>query len=391
VLIGVDRKGALKGQDVSENTFHEITQAFERFAPPANVTIERTALEGGREVLALSVTSNQESVPFTHDGRAFVRVGNATRRNGRAMVLWITEPMAMLYGLTGKQAYLDYVGMINDTLEMPDKGAHAHGYMANLRGLQKAALITGDADARFDSTLGAWGQCPALFNWFAYTGPRERVLLAANVTGRDMRRDGSGQIVTGIDLFRTTLLHENRHVTQVLEHNALNPWDVSVGGARIGWSFSDNAAPQLRTRANIQAGRYNHFQAGPDGQPGVAGGDDDGDWVRGGADAMPGVAGVDEDGDGQADDVAGPWATPEVNQANGVDDDGDGVVDDGPADPAGRPVPYGAGDDHDLNNNGIADAGDINVDEADEFVAGAGDTVVGDDVDLDPDGDRISQ
>ena len=69
----------------------------------------------------------------------------AQETGGRAMVLWITEPMAMLYGLTGKQAYLDFVGMINDTLEMPDKGAHAHGYMANLRGLQKAALITGDA------------------------------------------------------------------------------------------------------------------------------------------------------------------------------------------------------------------------------------------------------
>jgi ATP-dependent DNA helicase RecG len=84
VLIGVDRKGALKGQDVSENTIHEITQAFERFEPPANVTIERTALKGGREVLALSVTSNQESVPFTYDGRAFVRVGNTTRRMGQA-------------------------------------------------------------------------------------------------------------------------------------------------------------------------------------------------------------------------------------------------------------------------------------------------------------------
>ena len=69
----------------------------------------------------------------------------AQETGGRALVLWITEPMAMLYGLTGKQAYLDFVGMINDTLEMPDKGAHAHGYMANLRGLQKAALITGDA------------------------------------------------------------------------------------------------------------------------------------------------------------------------------------------------------------------------------------------------------
>ncbi len=53
--------------------------------------------------------------------------------------------MALLYGVTGKEEYLDFVGMINDTIEMPDKGAHAHGYMATLRGLQTAALVTGDA------------------------------------------------------------------------------------------------------------------------------------------------------------------------------------------------------------------------------------------------------
>ena len=64
---------------------------------------------------------------------------------GRWIPFWITEHMAMLYGVTGKQAYLDFVGMINDGLEMPDKGTHAHGYMATLRGLQTAALITGDA------------------------------------------------------------------------------------------------------------------------------------------------------------------------------------------------------------------------------------------------------
>lgn len=64
---------------------------------------------------------------------------------GRAIEFWITEPMALLYGVTGKQEYLDFVGMINDGLEMPDKGAHAHGYMATLRGLQTAGLVTGDA------------------------------------------------------------------------------------------------------------------------------------------------------------------------------------------------------------------------------------------------------
>ena len=74
-----------------------------------------------------------------------------TETGGRAIEFWITEPMALLYGVTGKQEYLDFVGMINDALEMPDKGAHAHGYMATLRGLQAAALVTGDA---------AWNEKP---------------------------------------------------------------------------------------------------------------------------------------------------------------------------------------------------------------------------------------
>lgn len=139
--------------------------------------------------------------------------------------------------------------------------------------------VAGNPNARFDSTLGGgfFGQTPAIFNWLTYTGPRERILVSSATVGRDSRRDGSNQIVTGIDLFRTTLLHEQRHVVQVLEHNALNPWNVAVGGARIGWSFADNGVPLGRTRANIQAGRYNHFRAGADGGPGVAGVDDDGD------------------------------------------------------------------------------------------------------------------
>ena len=64
---------------------------------------------------------------------------------GRSIEFWIAEHLALLYGVTGEKAYLDFVGMIAEGLEMPDKGAHAHGYMATLRGLQIAAMITGDA------------------------------------------------------------------------------------------------------------------------------------------------------------------------------------------------------------------------------------------------------
>jgi len=66
------------------------------------------------------------------------------RKGGRVIEAWISEPMAMLYGLTGDGAYLDFAAMIEECLESPEKGAHAHGYLSTLRGLQVAALVTGD-------------------------------------------------------------------------------------------------------------------------------------------------------------------------------------------------------------------------------------------------------
>jgi len=152
------------------------------------------------------------------------------------------------------------------------------------------------------------GQCPALYNWETYTGVRNRILV--NYAGDAQLRDNinsAGDWKTGIDRFSDTTRHETRHVTQVIEHNGLNPHNVSTpAGAKVGWSWANAGAPILRNAANIQAARYNHFQTGPDGQPGNAGADDD---------------------------------------------------------------------------------GDVTVDELDEFIAGPTNTVVGDDIDLDPEGD----
>jgi len=80
VLFGVDRKGRIDGQQISEQTLHEATEAFQRFEPPARIAIERVAVGGGREVLALSVEADTESVPFTFGGIPYERVGNTTRK-----------------------------------------------------------------------------------------------------------------------------------------------------------------------------------------------------------------------------------------------------------------------------------------------------------------------
>jgi len=57
---------------------------------------------------------------------------------------WVTEPLAWLYGITKNQDYLDFCAMINDKCLAPEPAGHAHGLMTTLRGLQTAALVTGD-------------------------------------------------------------------------------------------------------------------------------------------------------------------------------------------------------------------------------------------------------
>ncbi|MBI5569647.1 MAG: ATP-binding protein, partial [Desulfomonile tiedjei] len=71
VLFGVDRKGAVVGQQVSEQTIHEIAEAFRRFEPPPVIEIDRVKVRAGYEVVVLSAKPNAESVPFTFDGRPF--------------------------------------------------------------------------------------------------------------------------------------------------------------------------------------------------------------------------------------------------------------------------------------------------------------------------------
>jgi len=63
---------------------------------------------------------------------------------GRFIEAWVTEPFARLFGITKQQPYLDFVAMIHEHLGTCDVPCHAHGFMSTLRGLQVAAIVTGD-------------------------------------------------------------------------------------------------------------------------------------------------------------------------------------------------------------------------------------------------------
>lgn len=56
---------------------------------------------------------------------------------------WLTEPFANLYRLTGDRAYLNLIARIVEPTNTI-KYCHSHGTFATLRGLQLAALFTGD-------------------------------------------------------------------------------------------------------------------------------------------------------------------------------------------------------------------------------------------------------
>ena len=80
VLIGVRSDGKIIGQQVTEQTLHEIAAARDRFEPPIDVTLEQIEVASGRAVLVLVVAGTSDSAPCAYDGRAFERIGNTTRR-----------------------------------------------------------------------------------------------------------------------------------------------------------------------------------------------------------------------------------------------------------------------------------------------------------------------
>lgn len=67
------------------------------------------------------------------------------KRQLHDILMWVVEPMALLYGITGDPRCLELCRMIAAALPSTIDGKHSHGLMTTLRGLQFAALYTGDA------------------------------------------------------------------------------------------------------------------------------------------------------------------------------------------------------------------------------------------------------
>jgi hypothetical protein len=62
----------------------------------------------------------------------------------RVIEAWVSEPFARLYGVTRDPRWLEFCGMIRESLGTCEVPCHSHGFLSTLRGLQAAALVTGD-------------------------------------------------------------------------------------------------------------------------------------------------------------------------------------------------------------------------------------------------------
>ncbi len=63
----------------------------------------------------------------------------------RFIEAWVSEPFARLYGITRDPRWLEFCDMVRQHIGTCEQSCHSHGFMSTLRGLQIAALVTGDA------------------------------------------------------------------------------------------------------------------------------------------------------------------------------------------------------------------------------------------------------
>lgn len=79
VLFGVNDKGKIIGQEVSDKTKREIAETIRRIEPFATIEVSYTAIPNtNKSVIALSVEEQRYMRPFSYKGRAYQRIESVT-------------------------------------------------------------------------------------------------------------------------------------------------------------------------------------------------------------------------------------------------------------------------------------------------------------------------
>ncbi len=79
VMIGVNDKGQMIGQDITDNTRQEIAREISKIEPPAEIKIDYVSIENNKNIIVIHVEKGMHS-PYTYDGRPFQRDQSVTTR-----------------------------------------------------------------------------------------------------------------------------------------------------------------------------------------------------------------------------------------------------------------------------------------------------------------------
>jgi len=109
VLIGVKDDGKIIGQEITDKHSQALATEIKRIEPRTNIDIEYVVVQGNYKVIVLSVEQGN-SVPYTYDGRAFVRLQSTTSRMTK-------EEYDYLYHKTNPQRW---ESLINNTCTIND-------------------------------------------------------------------------------------------------------------------------------------------------------------------------------------------------------------------------------------------------------------------------------
>lgn len=80
LIFGVTPKGAIEGQQVSDKTLRDITQALDKFEPSINISPHLLKIDKEKSVIIFQVEGKSISIPFVYDGRPYERVSSSTRK-----------------------------------------------------------------------------------------------------------------------------------------------------------------------------------------------------------------------------------------------------------------------------------------------------------------------
>ena len=76
VLLGVDDRGTVLGQEIGAHTLEDVAQELRRLEPPAFPELQTVALEKSQAVIAVLMTGG--GGPYSYDGRPYLRHGATT-------------------------------------------------------------------------------------------------------------------------------------------------------------------------------------------------------------------------------------------------------------------------------------------------------------------------